>query len=76
MLKKEPIGEVIIKDLDAEKRNCTLSIHMNNASVKNRGYGTRLEKIELQKSAVMHSLHFTGMTKDNGRTVTYYEHTL
>lgn len=41
MLEQEPIGEVILKDLDLEKGYCTLSIHMKNDSVKNRGFGTQ-----------------------------------
>ena len=46
MLEQEPIGEIILKDLDAEKG--TLSIHMKNDSVKNRGYGTRAEILALE----------------------------
>ena len=48
MLEQEPIGEVILKDIDAEKRCCTLSIHMKNESVKNRGFGTRAEILTLE----------------------------
>ena len=48
MLEQEPIGEVILMDIDAEKRCCILSIHMKNDSVKNRGYGTRAEILALE----------------------------
>lgn len=40
MLGNEPIGEILLKHMDRESRSCTLSIHMKNDSVKNRGYGT------------------------------------
>lgn len=45
MLGQEPIGEIILKDLDAEKG--TLSIHMKNDAFKNHGYGTRAEFLAL-----------------------------
>ena len=45
MLGQEPIGEIILKDLDAEKG--TLSIHMKNDAFKNHGYGTRAEFLVL-----------------------------
>ena len=45
MLGREPIGEIILKDLDAEKG--TLSIHMKNDSFKNHGYGTQAEILAL-----------------------------
>ena len=48
MLGQEPIGEIILKDLDAEKLHCTLSIHMKNDSVKNRGFGTQAEILTLE----------------------------
>ena len=38
-----PIGEVILKNIDRTNRCCTLSIHLRNDSVKNRGYGTEAE---------------------------------
>ena len=48
MLEQEPIGEVILKNLDSEKGYCTLSIHMKNNSVKNRGFGTQAEILALE----------------------------
>ena len=45
MLKTEPIGEIILKDIDSGKG--TLSIHMKNDAVKNRGYGTKEEILAL-----------------------------
>lgn len=48
MLDDDPIGEVILKHIDREKRCCTLGIHMQNDSVKNKGYGTQAEILTLQ----------------------------
>lgn len=41
MLNDVPIGEIMLKDIDYDKRSCVLSIHMQNDSVKNKGYGVR-----------------------------------
>ena len=48
MLECDPIGEVILKNLDDERKCCTLSIHLQNDSVKNKGYGTQAEILALQ----------------------------
>ena len=37
----KPIGEVILKEIDQDKKECVLSIHMQNNSVKGKGYGTK-----------------------------------
>lgn len=47
MLDGEPIGEVKLWDLDMEKGECNLGIHLRNDSVKGRGYGTEAEKLAL-----------------------------
>lgn len=43
-----PIGELQLKQIDPESRECTLSIHMQNDAVKGRGYGTCAEKLALE----------------------------
>lgn len=48
MLDSEPIGEVILKNIDHEKRCCTLGIHMKNDAFKNKGYGTQAEILILK----------------------------
>lgn len=48
MKDKNPIGEIQLKNIDWEKRECTLSIHMQNDSVKGKGYGTCAEKLALK----------------------------
>lgn len=44
----KPIGEVGLKGIDYERKECTLSIHMQNDSVKGLGYGTQAERLALQ----------------------------
>lgn len=41
MLGERPIGEVRLKHIDEVRKTCTLSIHLQNDSVKNKGYGTK-----------------------------------
>lgn len=43
-----PIGEIQLKQIDRERRECTLSIHMQNDAYKGRGYGTCAERLALQ----------------------------
>ena len=45
MLEGKPIGEVKLSDIDPERRECTMGIHMQNDSVKGRGFGTRAEQL-------------------------------
>lgn len=45
MLNGNPIGEVILKNI--QNNTATLSIHMKNNSVKNRGFGTQAEILTL-----------------------------
>lgn len=46
MLDTEPIGEVILKNVNAKE--ATLSIHMKNDHFKNRGFGTQAESLTLE----------------------------
>jgi len=48
MLDDEPIGEVILKNIDREKKHCTLGISMRSDTFKNKGYGTKAETLTLQ----------------------------
>lgn len=45
MLNDKPVGEVLLKNIDHDKGECTLSIHLQNDSVKNKGIGTAAEKL-------------------------------
>ena len=41
------IGELGLRRIDKEEKSCELSIHMQNDSVKNKGYGTAAEQLAL-----------------------------
>ncbi|MDE7219817.1 MAG: GNAT family N-acetyltransferase [Oscillospiraceae bacterium] len=43
-----PIGEIQLKQIDRERRECTLSIHMQNNTFKGCGYGTCAERLAVQ----------------------------
>ncbi len=43
----EIIGDVGLKHIDYERKDCELMIHMTNDSAKNKGYGTQAEKAVL-----------------------------
>ncbi len=59
-----PIGEIQLKQIDMEKRECTLSIHMQNDSFKGKGYGTEAEKL-----AIQYAFDEMGMKAVNADTV-------
>lgn len=40
-----PIGEVQLKHIDTEKKECPLGIHMRNDAVKGRCFGTEAERL-------------------------------
>ena len=48
MVGGRPVGEVQLKRIDWEKRQCELSIHMQNDFVKGKGYGTQAERLALE----------------------------
>ncbi len=48
MKNKRPIGEISLKHIDKAKQQCELSIHLQNDSVKNKGYGTQAERLILE----------------------------
>ena len=59
-----PIGEIQLKQIDRENKECTLSIHMQNDTVKGHGYGTRAEQLALQ-----YAFDTLGMVAVNADTV-------
>lgn len=42
------VGELILKQIDPENACCTLSIHLQNDTVKGKGYGTAAECLAVQ----------------------------
>jgi RimJ/RimL family protein N-acetyltransferase/8-oxo-dGTP pyrophosphatase MutT (NUDIX family) len=42
------VGECKLKDIDLEKRECSMGIHLQNDAVKGKGYGTQAERLILK----------------------------
>ena len=42
------VGECKLKDIDLQKRECRMGIHLQNDAVKEKGYGTQAERLILQ----------------------------
>ena len=42
------VGECKLKNIDFEKRECSMGIHLQNDSVKGKGYGTQAERLILR----------------------------
>ena len=64
MLGDKVIGELQLKQIDHDKKECTLSIHMQNDAVKGKGYGTQAERL-----AVKTAFDELGMAAINADTV-------
>lgn len=60
----KPIGELQLKQIDWENKECTLSIHMKNDTVKGHGYGTCAEWLALQ-----YAFDTLGMAAVNADTI-------
>jgi len=45
-----PIGEIILKNINYETKEAELGIHLQNDSVKGKGYGTEAEKLIIRRS--------------------------
>lgn len=48
MLGGRVIGEVVLKHIDREKKQCELGIHLIDDSVKGKGYGTEAERLAIE----------------------------
>ncbi len=59
-----PIGEIQLKRIDWESKECALSIHMQNGFVKGHGYGTCAERL-----AVQYAFDVLGMVAVNADTI-------
>ncbi len=64
MLSNKPIGELQLKQIDYDKKECTLSIHMQNDNFKGKGYGTKAEQL-----AIKYAFDELGMNAVNADTV-------
>ena len=63
-----PIGEIQLKQIDRERRECTLSIHMQNDTWKGRRYGTCAEQL-----AVQYAFETLDLSAVNADTITKNE---
>ena len=63
-----PIGEIQLKQIDHERRECTLSIHMQNDTWKGCGYGTCAEQL-----AVQYAFETLDLSAVNADTITKNE---
>lgn len=48
MVDGQIVGECKLKNIDFEKRECSMGIHLQNDSVKGKGYGTQAERLVLR----------------------------
>ena len=48
MVDAQIVGECKLKNIDFEKRECSMGIHLQNDSVKGKGYGTQAERLILR----------------------------
>jgi len=60
----KPIGELQLKRIDYENKECVLSIHLQNDTVKGHGYGTCAEQLALR-----YAFEVLGMVAVNADTV-------
>lgn len=55
-----PIGEIQLKRIDRDRKECTLSIHLQNDRVKGHGYGANAERL-----AVIYAFDVLGLDAVN-----------
>ena len=67
----KPIGEILFKHMDYSKHTAVLSIHLQNDSVKEKGYGT--EAVGLAVEYAFNVLHLqvlhADVNKNNSRSI-------
>ena len=74
MLGYKAIGELQLKQIDHDKKECSLSIHMQNDAVKGRGYGTQAER--LAEKTAFDELGMAAVNADTIRKNTRSQHVL
>ena len=48
VLQNTPIGEIVLKNIDRDRKCCTMGITLVNDNYKGKGYGTAAERMTLQ----------------------------
>ena len=74
MKDEKQIGEIALKHIDETARQCELSIHLQNDSVKNKGYGTQAERLILEYA--FQTLGMTAVIADSVLKNKRSQHTL
>ncbi len=74
MLDGQPIGEVLLKQVDRESSSCVLGIHLQNDAVKGKGYGTCAEALTVEYA--FERLRLTTVYADTVRKNTRSQHVL
>ena len=71
VLKDRPIGEILFKHIDNINKTAVFSIHLQNDSVKGKGYGTVAEKLAIEYAFDQMGLTvlFADASKDNIRSI-------
>lgn len=71
MCNEDPVGEILFKRIDPANRTAVLSIHLQNDSVKNKGYGTLAEilAIEYAFNIVGFKTIYADAIKNNKRSI-------
>ena len=68
------VGECKLKNIDPQKRECSMGIHLQNDSVKGKGYGTQAERLILQYA--FEELGMVAVNADAARKNTRSQHVL
>ena len=74
MLGDQVIGELQLKQIDYDKKECTLSVHMQNDAVKGKGYGTQAERLAVR--IAFDELEMTAVNADTVIKNTRSQHVL
>lgn len=74
MLGERPVGEIILKKIHEPHGSCTLSVHLQNDSVKNQGLGTMAERLAVQYA--FQKLRLETIYADTLKTNTRSQHVL
>jgi len=74
ILDGSPIGEMALRHIDYEKKEATMSIHLQNDEVKNKGYGTAAEILMIKRA--FEALGFETLYADSIITNTRSQHVL
>ena len=68
------VGECKLKNIDFEKRECSMGIHLQNDAVKGKGYGTQAERLILRYA--FEELGMAAVNADAARKNTRSRHVL